>query len=130
MVDKQALIRAWSRATDVPPYRGRPASLHGDLLPSNILVRDGRLVAVIDWGGLTVGDPAVDVIPAWTILTQRARASFLEEVDADDDVRARASGWALTQAVVALWYYRPRGHSLAGIAHRTLEQVAADARVR
>lgn len=92
--------------------------LHGDLLPGNLLVVDGRLSAVIDWGGLGVGDPACDLQPAWNVFTGESRAVYRAELEVDDASWLRGRGWALLQAVIALPYYweTNSGHGRPGLA--------------
>ena len=89
----------WADAVAVPAWSGPPQWLHGDLHPGNILVERDRVSAVIDWGDLTAGDPATDLAVAWMMLPSRARASFRETAGGDgvvdDDMWARAEGWAL-----------------------------------
>lgn len=79
--------------------------LHGDLLAENLLVRDGRLVALLDLGGLGVGDPAVDLMAAWELLDPTGRALLREELDVDDATWARGRGWALLVAMITFPYY-------------------------
>ena len=69
--------------------------MHGDLLPGNLLVVDGRLSAVIDFGGLNVGDPACDLQPAWNVFAGDSRARFRAELEVDDASWLRGRGWAL-----------------------------------
>ena len=64
-------------------------------MPGNLLLDDGRLSAVIDWGGSGMGDPAVDLMVAWNVLDARGRAIFREAAGYDDDAWARGRGWAL-----------------------------------
>jgi aminoglycoside phosphotransferase (APT) family kinase protein len=71
----------------------------GDFAPGNILVRDGQLSAVIDWGTSGVGDPACDLTIAWTYFGAGDRHAFASAVEADADTRARARGWALWKAL-------------------------------
>jgi aminoglycoside phosphotransferase (APT) family kinase protein len=78
---------------------------HGDLLAENLLVRDGRLAAVLDFGGLAVGDPAVDLIVAWEVLGPEGRAAFRQTVGVDDAAWAKARGWALLIAMITFPYY-------------------------
>ena len=75
--------------------RGDPVWIHGDLQPGNLVVDDGRLVAVIDWGALGVGDPAPDVAAALWTFTGAARDAYREAVCPDDATWLRACGWAL-----------------------------------
>jgi aminoglycoside phosphotransferase (APT) family kinase protein len=85
-----------------PTWDGRPVWFHGDIAAGNLLVRDGRLAAVIDFGTCGVGDPACDLVIAWTMLTGRSRAVFRDRVGADDGTWARARGWALWKALILL----------------------------
>ena len=102
--------------------------MHGDLLPGNLLVVDGRLSAVIDWGGLNMGDPACDLQPAWNLFTGGSRRTFLAELQADEPVRLRGRGWALSQALIALPYYWETNPGIVAQALHALELVLADGR--
>ncbi len=104
-IDVDALTVLWEAALDAPEWEGRPVWIHGDLDARNLLVRDGRLSAVIDWGCLGVGDPACDVMVAWKVLSADTRDSFRAALAVDDATWARSQGWALSQAVRALSYY-------------------------
>jgi aminoglycoside phosphotransferase (APT) family kinase protein len=126
-IDTGAATDVWEGALEAPVWRHPPRWLHGDLLPSNLLVRDGRLSAVIDFGCLGVGDPACDLMAAWTVLTAAGRRPFRELVATDDAAWARGRGWALSQAVIAIPYYRVTNPVLAGIGRRTVAEVLGDA---
>lgn len=78
---------------------------HGDLLAENLLIRDGRLAAVIDFGGLGVGDPSVDLIVAWEVLDASGRQVFRKALDVDDSTWAKGMGWALLIAMITFPYY-------------------------
>jgi aminoglycoside phosphotransferase (APT) family kinase protein len=125
-VDADATLRLWERFLAAPPHQGPGRWIHGDLLLGNLLVVEGRLSAVIDWGGLAVGDPAQDLKPAWTVLTGAARDRFLRETGADDAARERARGWALSQALIALPYYAGTNPGMVRQARRALDELAAD----
>lgn len=101
-VDADAAEDAWRDALAAPAWDGAPAWLHGDLGPRNLLVREGRLAAALDFGGLGVGDPACDLLPAWNLLDAPARARFRAEVDVDGATWRRGRDWAATTALVAL----------------------------
>lgn len=79
-----------------------PVWVHGDVAVGNLLVRDGRLAAVIDFGGCAVGDPASDLVLAWTSLDHRAAEAFRDAVRLDDETWDRAAGWALWKALITL----------------------------
>lgn len=69
--------------------------VHGDIAPTNLLVRNGKLAAVIDFGGLCIGDPACDYSIAWTFFSAQSRATFRNVLTVDDRTWSRARGWAL-----------------------------------
>ena len=96
---------AWEEALSVPEWEGPPVWIHGDLDARNVLVEDGRLSAVLDFGSVGVGDPACDVMVAWKLFDADSREVFRRELAVDDATWARARGWALSQALIALAYY-------------------------
>jgi aminoglycoside phosphotransferase (APT) family kinase protein len=100
------MLRSWQESLDAPPWDGPEVWLHGDLMPGNLLVVNGRLSAVIDFGCLNVGDPACDLQPAWNLFHGASRLGFRAELAVDDASWLRGRGWALFQAVMALPYYR------------------------
>jgi aminoglycoside phosphotransferase (APT) family kinase protein len=104
-VDAPGALELWQEAMTAPEWRGARVWLHTDLDARNVLVRSGRLAAVIDWGGMGIGDPAVDVMVAWKLLSARTRDRFRAALDVDDDTWLRAQGWVVSQALIALGYY-------------------------
>ena len=104
-LDADAVTAMWDDALAAPGWEGPPVWIHGDLDARNLLVQDGRLSAVIDWGSAGVGDPACDVMVAWKMLPPGARDAFRKALDVDDATWRRARGWALSQAIGALAYY-------------------------
>ncbi len=125
-LDASALTTAWEAALQVPAGHGPPVWIHGDLAPLNLLVQQGRLSAVIDFGGLGVGDPACDLIVAWNLLSAQTRDVFRAALPVDDATWARGRGWALSIGLIALPYYQRTNPILAGIARRTIDEVLAD----
>lgn len=95
----------WEEALAAPAWGGPPVWLHADLDARNVLVRDGRLTGVIDWGCLGAGDPALDVMAAWKLVARQERDRFRELLAVDDATWLRAKGWAVSQALIALDYY-------------------------
>ena len=104
-IDVDAVTAAWEAALRAPEWPRSPVWIHGDLDARNVLVQDGRLSAVIDWGSLGVGDPACDVMVAWKLLSADTRRAFRQALSIDDATWARGRGWALSQALNALSYY-------------------------
>jgi len=82
-IDAAAALESWEESLVAEPWTGDEVWVHGDLLAGNLLTTDGRLSAVIDWGGLNVGDPACDLMPARNI--------FAGEHDPTGVLRPRAS---------------------------------------
>ena len=90
----------WEKAVAASVWRGAPQFLHGDLHPANVVVRDGMLAGVVDFGDLGAGDPAVDLSAAWILLPAGAANRFFEAYErADDADIARARGWAVMRAL-------------------------------
>ncbi|MBP7703977.1 MAG: aminoglycoside phosphotransferase family protein [Caulobacter sp.] len=125
-IDTAAALAIWQDALAAPPHDRAPVWIHGDLHPGNLVVRDQGLAGVIDFGLLALGDPAVDLMAAWTVFDVDARASFLHRLAADEALVRRARGWALYSGAVALPYYRDSNPALAAISRRTLAAVLAD----
>ncbi len=125
-VDRGAVTAAWASARSAPAWDGVRTAVHADLLPPNLLVRDGRLAGVLDWGGAGAGDPANDLVPAWSCFRGPDRARFRDRLAADDGQWARARGIALAQAVVAIPYYERSMPEFAALNRATLAEVLAD----
>ncbi|KMO94156.1 aminoglycoside phosphotransferase family protein [Streptomyces roseus] len=125
-LDAEAATAAWEAAVRVPQWEGAPVWLHGDLLPGNVLGHRGRLSAVIDFGCVGVGDPACDVMAAWTLLSAGTREVFREAAGVDDATWARGRGWALRFGLTAEHHYRVSNPVLARVAHRAAAEAIAD----
>jgi aminoglycoside phosphotransferase (APT) family kinase protein len=126
-IDVDAVTAAWESALRSPEWEHPPVWIHGDLDARNLLVEEGRLSAVIDWGGLGVGDPACDVMVAWKVLTADTRDTFRTALSVDESTWARARGWALSQALSALSYYTLETNPVLVLeAQRWLAEVLAD----
>jgi len=107
-VNRAEVLAAWEAALAVPPWSGPPRWLHGDPHPANILIHDGRVSGVIDFGDITAGDPAADLSLAWMLLPVTTHDKFRTAYAAagNDTISpatwARARGWALNLAIVFL----------------------------
>jgi len=100
-IDATAATAMWEAAL-AARWDGPPVWVHGDVAPGNLIVRDGRLAAVIDFGCSAVGDPACDLVIAWTCLDAPARAAFRAALPLDEATWTRAAGWALWKALIVL----------------------------
>lgn len=122
----RSIEAAWQDAVSAPVSR-TDVWLHGDLHPRNVLVRDGRFAAVIDWGDVTAGDPACDLAALWMLFEEPAvRAEALERYGADDALRRRALGSAISFAAALLAHGRKDDPRLSKIGERTFRRVEAD----
>jgi aminoglycoside phosphotransferase (APT) family kinase protein len=125
-IDTAPARAAWEDALRVPGWSRAPVWLHGDLFPGNLLVEDGRLTAVIDFALVGIGDPACDLIAAWSVLSPDGRSRLRAELGLDDDTWARGRGWALSVALVALPYYRETNPGFAAVARHVLAEVLSE----
>jgi len=105
-LDLGAVEQIWADSMKLPGAADRttPRWYHGDLAAENLLVRDGALAAVLDFGGLSVGDPTVDLVVAWEVLDPPARDLFRRHVGVDDATWLRGRAWALSITLM-IWYY-------------------------
>lgn len=126
LVDTEAVMRAWEHDLGAPVWHGPPTWLHGDLVPDNILLTGGRINAVIDWGGLGVGDPATELLPAWNLFRGESREAYREVLEFDDATWVRGRGLALSTSVVALPYYKDTIPIRAKRAEAVIRKVLAD----
>ncbi|GAA3071008.1 hypothetical protein GCM10017562_42730 [Streptomyces roseofulvus] len=135
LLDAPTALDAWEQVLALPAWDRHPVWLHGDLLPGNLLTRDGRLSAVIDFGGLGTGDPAADLLPAWTLLTPATRPLFRAASGLDDATWARGRGWALCWGLVTDHYYGDGGGpgtapapnpTLAAVARRSWTEALSE----
>ncbi|MFB6576271.1 aminoglycoside phosphotransferase family protein [Streptomyces sp. NPDC056402] len=127
-VDCDAVAAVWEDALRAPEWNGPPVWLHADLMPGNLLVDGGRLTSVIDFGCAGVGDPACDLFPAWNLLPDGARTVFREELGVDDATWRRGRGRTLSQALIALPYYRTTNAAMAANARHVIRAVLGEDR--
>ncbi|MEV5750269.1 aminoglycoside phosphotransferase family protein [Actinoallomurus sp. NPDC052308] len=120
-VDTRRAAAVWDAALDAE-WTGSPVWFHGDIAVNNLLVGEGRLAAVIDFGTSGVGDPACDLVIAWTFFAGESRETFRSAVDQDPGTWARARGWALWKALLGL----TGNGSDAADDHHVVDQVLAD----
>lgn len=120
------MVEVWKISLEAPVWNAPPCWIHGDLIPTNLLIQNGRLNAVIDFGGLGVGDPACDMLVAWTFLSAETRDIFRSTLVVDEATWTRGRGWALSFGLIAFEYYQETNPILAGIAKRSIEEALAD----
>ena len=98
-IDNDAATLVWEQAL-ATTWRRAPIWVHGDVSAGNLLVQDGRLSAVIDFGNLGVGDPACDLSVAWTMFESESRDAFRQTLALDADTWTRGRAWALWKAAI------------------------------
>ncbi|MFC4911531.1 aminoglycoside phosphotransferase family protein [Actinomadura gamaensis] len=126
-LDTSLATALWDESVHAPAWDGPPTWTHSDLLPANLLVAGGRLSGVLDFGTVGVGDPACDLMPAWTVLSAPARRDFREALEPDEPTWLRGRGWAFSMALLGLPYYRETNPPFAAMCRRTIDAVLAAA---
>lgn len=126
LLDIRRVAAVWEDAMAAPVWSGPAVWLHADLIPPNLLIRDGRLAGVLDFGMLTVGDPAYDVTAAWHLFDGRARAHYLDLLEAEAATRRRARGLVVSGAVIAYPCYLHTNPAMMATARRGLSAVLGD----
>jgi aminoglycoside phosphotransferase (APT) family kinase protein len=127
--DVRPALEVWEAAVAEPSWTGPPVWMHGDLHPANLLVSKGELTGVIDFGLLGVGDPACDLMVAWTYLSAYGRQVFRDALAVDDPTWARGRGWALHLGLMAA-AYSADNPVLANIGRFAIAEVLADSKQR
>ncbi|MGT2424661.1 phosphotransferase [Amnibacterium kyonggiense] len=125
-LDRGRVGAAWDAALEAPRWNGVRVPIHADLLPPNLVLRRGRLAGVLDWGAAGAGDPANDLVPAWSCLRGEERTRFRASLPGTEGEWARAKGIALAQAVVAIPYYAATNPAFAALCRATLTEVLAE----
>ena len=125
--DVDALLAAWQAGVEAPSWDGPPCWVHGDLMDGNLLLRRGRLAAVIDWGSCKAGDPAIDLVAAWSLFDEPSRAVFRDRLGfVDEAMWLRGRAWAVSAAIQALPYYRDTNPDIVRRSWRAVHAVLTD----
>ena len=117
--DEGVLIEIWEAALAAPPWDGPPMLVHADLSDGNVLQRNGRLHAVIDFSAFGRGEPANDLDPAWGMFSGASRAVFRDALAPDEATWARGRGWAV-RSVYGIVYYRDTNPGIVARCRRRL----------
>jgi len=124
-IDTDAATAVWDAAL-AATWHGSPVWVHGDVAAGNLLVRDGRLSAVIDFGSSGVGDPACDLAIAWTLFAGNSREAFRAALPLDDATWARGRGWTLWKALITVAALPGTNALAASSSRRIIDDVLAD----
>jgi aminoglycoside phosphotransferase (APT) family kinase protein len=129
LLDTGRLRRMWAVLRDLPRGDAGDVMNHGDLIPGNVLVSgDRRLAGVLDVGGLSAADPALDLVSAWHLLEAGPRRALRESLGAGDLEWARGQAWAFQQSMGLVWYYADSNPVMAATGRRTLDRLMAAGR--
>ncbi|WP_117190621.1 aminoglycoside phosphotransferase family protein [Rhizobium terrae] len=124
-VDVPLITEIWERAL-ASRWERKPVWVHGDIAEGNLLVRGGRLSAVIDFGSSGVGDPSSDLVIAWTLLDEPAAQAFRARVALDPQTWERARGWCLWKALITIVEKRHGDIAGADLHRRWIARIVAD----
>jgi aminoglycoside phosphotransferase (APT) family kinase protein len=124
-IDAELATEVWEAGL-AATWQGTPVWVHGDVAAGNLLVRDGRLAAVIDFGSSGVGDPACDVTIAWTFLSGESREAFRAALSLDEATWARGRGWALWKALITYAGNLETQPAVATAAGHMIDDVVAE----
>jgi len=124
-IDVAAVTEVWDTAL-ATSWQGPPVWIHGDIAASNLLVNEGRLCAVIDFGCMGVGDPSCDLVIAWTFLDHTTRVHFRAAIGLDGATWERARGWATWKALITLVQRRNTSTAEAHDARRIIRDILED----
>jgi aminoglycoside phosphotransferase (APT) family kinase protein len=128
LLDVVTLRSIWAEMRDLPRGDTPDVMNHSDLIPPNTLVADGRLIAVLDVGGLGAADPALDLVSAWHLLDTERRQLLRDHVGCDEAEWQKGRAWAFEQALGAAWYYVDSSPTMSAGCRRTLERIVTDIR--
>lgn len=126
LLNVAVLRRMWETMRALPRGDSPDVMNHGDLLPGNLLVHNGRLAGVLDVGGLAAADPALDLVSAWHLLDREPRRVMRECLDVGDAEWERAKAWAFQQAMGAVWYYVNSNPQFSQVGRRTLHRICTE----
>lgn len=129
LLDVPILRALWARFRTLPRTRD-DVMTHGDLIPANLLVSDYRLAGVLDTGGFSSADPALDLIAAWHLFDAEARSVFRDALSASAAEWQRGAAWAFQQAMGLVWYYQTSNPEMAQLGRSTLTRILHDAELR
>jgi aminoglycoside phosphotransferase (APT) family kinase protein len=122
IIDGSSALELWERAC-ATKWNKEPIWIHGDFAVGNILIKDNKLSGVIDFGGTAMGDPACDLVIAWTYLSGKARDIFIRAMDLDEDAWLRARAWALWKATFELCNIADKNSPAARLQKKIIDEV-------
>lgn len=128
LLDVARLRGLWARLRELPPC-GPDVMSHRDLIPANLLVRDGHLAGVLDGGSFGPADAALDLVAAWHLFDREARETVRRGLGSGDVEWKRGAAWAFQQATGLVWYYRHSNPAMSALGRSTLRRILEDPEV-
>lgn len=125
LLDTRAMTAMWGAVRDLP-REGPDVMSHTDLIPGNLVVREGRLTGVLDTGGYQAADPALDLVCAWHLFDAPAREALRNALGVGDLEWARGRPWAFEQAAGLVWYYRSTNPVMADLGRTSLARILGE----
>lgn len=126
-LDSQLISSLWEQLLTTPSWEKELVWIHGDFLPGNILIQNHSLSGVIDFSDVGMGDPACDLIIAWSLFNKISREIFRKNLkNSDENTWRRGKAWALSIALIMLPYYKNTNPILATLARRMIKNIMCD----
>ncbi|QLE78368.1 aminoglycoside phosphotransferase family protein [Francisella sp. Scap27] len=122
VIDSNSALKLWERACGTK-WNKAPIWIHGDFAVGNILIKDDKLSGVIDFGCTAMGDPACDLVIAWTLFEGESRRIFIREMDHSNDTWLRARAWTLWKATFELCNIEDKNSPVARVQMKIIDQV-------
>ncbi|WP_027166438.1 aminoglycoside phosphotransferase family protein [Mesorhizobium sp. WSM3224] len=122
LLEVDRLREMWKDFRELP-FPGHEVMSHKDLIPANLLVRDERLIGVLDTGAFGPADPSLDLVVGWHLLDRDSRTVFRETLHADDLEWRRGAAWAFQQAMGLVWYYRTTNPTMSDLGRSTISRL-------
>jgi aminoglycoside phosphotransferase (APT) family kinase protein len=126
-LDTQAVLKLWEVGLETS-WQKAPVWVHGDVSTGNLLMQEGKLCAVIDFGQLAIGDPACDLAIAWTLFQGESREIFRATLKLDDSTWVRGRAWALWKALIIAAGFTSPNNAESVYCWRTIDEVLAECR--
>lgn len=125
IINVDSALSLWERASKTTWHKPF-VWVHGDFAIGNMLIKDNKLSAIIDFGGMAVGDPACDLVIAWTFFKDKARTIFIQEMALDQDTWLRAKAWALWKATFELFQITNKNNFEGHIQQKIIKDILSD----
>lgn len=122
LLDVERLRRMWSEFRKLPSLK-RETMSHKDLIPANLLVREGRLIGILDTGAFGPADLALDLVVAWHLLDRDSRTIFRDLLQVGDLEWGRGAAWAFQQVMGLVWYYRETNKVMSYLGQSTIARL-------